>query len=112
MANTAPEARGRHGVLASALLAVSLVLAQGGALAHGCSHLRFSGETLHAPAAASLACAGCLAFAPVLAAAGGAGYSLNVARRPIATICRSPVAPLTALSPRHAFLSRGPPALA
>jgi hypothetical protein len=103
-------ARGRRGALAGALLALALVLAQTGAMVHACSHLRASDEQLSSPDGASQTCADCLSFAPLLAAAGGRSHALPVIA-PIATTYRTPVAPLVGLSPRHAFLSRGPPAL-
>lgn len=103
-------ARGRRAALAGALLALALVFAQTGAMLHGCSHLRASDEHLSAPGGASQTCADCLSFAPLLAAAGGRSHSLPVIA-PITTTYRTLVAPLVGLSPRHAFLSRGPPAL-
>jgi hypothetical protein len=99
----------RRGALAGALLALALVLAQTGAMVHACSHLRASDEQLSSPLGASQTCPDCLSFAPLLAAAGGRSHALPVIA-PLATSYRRLVAPLVGLSPRHAFLSRGPPA--
>jgi hypothetical protein len=103
------RARGRRGALAGALLALALVLAQTGAMVHACSHLRASNEHLSSPGGAAQTCADCLSFAPLLAAAGSRSHALPVIA-PITTSYRTLVAPLVGLSPRHAFLSRGPPA--
>jgi hypothetical protein len=94
------------------LLALALVLAQTGAVMHGYSHLRASGETPPASPASSHSCPDCLSFAPLLAAAGATSHSLSVAPAQSGTTYRIPVAPLSGQSPQHAFRSRAPPLLA
>jgi hypothetical protein len=100
--------RGRHAALVGTLVALALVFAQTGALVHGCSHLRSSSQQLSAPGTTSQGCTDCLSFAPLLAAAHGHSHPFHVAA-PVATPYRTLVPPLVGLSPRHAFLSRGPP---
>jgi len=90
------------------LVALALLVAQTGAVMHQYVHLGASGESRGAPAS-SQSCPDCLAYAPVLAAAGGTSHSPAFARAQIGTLYRTPVAPLIGYSPQHAFLSRAPP---
>ncbi len=90
------------------LLALALLIAQIGAVMHGYAHLSASGESRGAPAS-SQSCPDCLAYAPVLAAAGGTSHSPAFAQAQIGATYRTPVAPLVGYSPQHAFLSRAPP---
>jgi len=91
------------------LLALALLIAQTGAVMHEYAHLSASGESRGAPATSSQSCPNCLAYAPVLAAAGGMSHSPAFARAQIGATYRTPVAPLVGYSPQHAFLSRAPP---
>jgi hypothetical protein len=102
----------RYAARLGMLLALALILAQTGAVMHGYSHLRASGESPGVPATSSQSCPDCLSFAPVLAPAGGTSHSLTVAQAQIGTTYRTLVAPLVGHSPQHAFLSRAPPFLA
>ena len=90
------------------LLALALLVAQTGAVMHEYVHLGASGESRGSPAS-SQSCPDCLAYAPVLAAAGGTSHSPAFARAQIGTTYRTLVAPLVGYSPQHAFLSRAPP---
>ena len=94
------------------LLALTLLLAQTGAVMHEYSHLSAPGKSRGVPATSSQSCPACLWYAPVLAAAGGTSQALTVAVAQIGTTRRTPVAPLVGYSPQHAFLSRAPPLLA
>jgi len=90
------------------LLALALLSAQTGAVMHQYSHLSASGESRGFPAS-SQSCPACLAYAPVLGAAGGTSHLPTLARAQIGTPYRTLVAPLVGYSPQHAFLSRAPP---
>ena len=83
------------------LLLLALVFAQAGAVRHQYSH-----------GASGQVCSDCLAFSPLLTAAGGKAHLPAIARAPAITDVRPCVAPLIGQPPRHAFLSRAPPALA
>ena len=100
--------RRRYCVRLGELVALALLVAQTGAVMHQYVHLGASGESRGAPAS-SQSCPDCLAYAPVLAAAGGTSHSPAFARAQIGTLYRTPVAPLIGYSPQHAFLSRAPP---
>jgi len=94
------------------VLALALLVVQTGAVMHTYSHLSTSGESRGVPATSSQSCPACLAYAPVLAAAGGTGHSPTFAQAQLGTPHRTLVAPLVGYSPQHAFLSRAPPLLA
>jgi len=102
----------RYAARLGALLALALLVAQIGAVMHGYSHLSTSVESRGAPVTSSQSCPGCLAYAPVLAAAGGTSHSPALAQAQVGTTYRTLVAPLVGYSPQHAFLSRAPPLLA
>ena len=104
--------RDRHAAVTGVLLAFALGFAQTGAILHGYSHLKVSAELLSTPGVGTQPCQACCSFAPMLAAAGAKNHSLHIAPAPAGALCRTPTSPLLALSPRHAFLSRGPPSLA
>ena len=91
------------------LLALALLVAQTGAVMHQYSHLSASGESRGFPATSSQSCPACLAYAPVLAAAGGTSHLPTFARAQVGTPYRTLVAPLVGYSPQHSFLSRAPP---
>ncbi len=91
------------------LLALALLVVQTGAVMHQYSHLSASGESRGFPATSSQSCPACLAYAPVLGAAGGTSHLPTLARAQIGTPYRTLVAPLVGYSPQHAFLSRAPP---
>ncbi len=98
--------------MAGLLLGFALLFAQAGALVHGYSHSHLSAPSAlpGAPATAGQACPDCLSFAVVLAAAGHRSHPFAAARGSIGAP-QAPAAPhLVGLSPRHAFLSRAPPA--
>jgi len=99
----------RYGARLGELLALALLIAQTGAVMHEYVHLSASRESRGAPATSSQSCPDCLAYAPVLAAAGGTGHSPTFARARVGKTYRTPVAPLVGYSPQHAFLSRAPP---
>ena len=100
--------RSRHAALLGALVGLALVFAQTGALVHGSSHLRTPEQRLSAPGTQTQVCTDCLSFAPLLAAAAG-HTPAAVVSAPAAFTYRTLVPPLAGCSPRHAFLSRGPP---
>src|ERR1700704_1213893 len=84
------------------LLALALLVAQTGAVMHQYSHLSASGDSRgFFPATSSQSCPACLAYAPVLGAAGGASHLPTLARAQIGTLYRTLVAPLVGDSPPH-----------
>ncbi len=105
--------RGRLSLMRGALLALTLVFSQAGALVHGYSHSHAGAPNAlpSAPASVGQACPDCLSFAVVLAAAGSRSHAFNPARGCIGAPAAPATAHLVGLSPRHAFLSRAPPAL-
>src|SRR2546430_2142044 len=80
--------RRRYCVRLGELVALALLVAQTGAVMHQYVHLGASGESRGAPAS-SQSCPDCLAYAPVLAAAGGTSHSPAFARAQIGTLYRS-----------------------
>jgi len=92
------------------LMAVALLCAQAGALAHVYTHLHG-----HAPASDQLAersrpCGDCQALSPLLAAAGSPAHSL-VSVRVDGHVPQAPVAsPPASVAPYYGFRSRAPPA--
>ncbi|MBS0365260.1 MAG: hypothetical protein JSR67_05490 [Proteobacteria bacterium] len=83
------------------LLVLLLVFAQVGAVQHRSEH-----------GTSSQVCSACLAFAPLLAAAGGKAHLPAVARAQAATPCHPVIAPLAGQTPQIAFRSRAPPPFA
>ena len=98
--------------LSGMLLALALLFAQAGAVVHAYAHHRSSAELLNTPVGSGEACQACCSFAPLLAAASGKHNSLHLLPSAAGTVCLAPATPLVALSPRHSFLSRGPPSFA
>src|SRR5438105_3085868 len=91
----------RWSVRLCVLLVLALVFAETGAVQHQYAH-----------GASSQLCSDCLAFAPLLTAAGGKARLPAVARSHAESPGRTLVAPLAGQRPPHAFLSRAPPTLA
>jgi hypothetical protein len=89
------------------LLVVALVFAQTGALLHQYSHLHASGDAT----LPGQTCADCLAFAPLLTAAGAAHAPPLVLQADVSTCVCDPGAPSPRRAPQTAFLARGPPSL-
>src|SRR5213082_4038558 len=92
--------RRRYGARLGELLALALLIAQTGAVMHEYVHLSASRESRGAPAS-SQSCPDCLAYAPVLAAAGGTGHSPTFARARVGKTCRTPVAQIGRASCRE-----------
>lgn len=89
------------------LLVFALVLAQTGALLHDYSHLRVSGNAT----VPGQTCGECLAFSPLLAAAGTAQGLPLVLPADVSTLLCDQGAPSPRRAPQTAFLARGPPSL-
>lgn len=104
--------RDRPSALAGVLLALALLFAQTGALLHAYSHHRASAELLNTSGGSGEACQACCSFAPMLAAASGKHNPLHIVPPHAGALRLVPATPLVALSPRHSFLSRGPPSFA
>jgi hypothetical protein len=103
--------RVRHRFVTFALLALTLLVAQVGALAHGYSHLRWKGDLVGAGNAPSQICTECLSSTPLLAA-GGVPESFVIFHPPCAS--EAPHETATSVVERHvihAFRSRAPPRL-
>jgi hypothetical protein len=93
------------------VLALTLLLAQVSALAHGYSHLRAQGEVVGGGTTAGQICPECLSSTSLLTAA-GAPDSLVIFHPPGATeVVHSRSASLIELRPTRAFRSRAPPFL-
>src|SRR5256885_11071815 len=80
------------------LLALALLVVQTGAVMHQYSHLSASGESRGFPATSSQSCPACLAYAPVLGAAGGTSHLPTPAR--VGRWLLPPAAPTDRKSPR------------
>lgn len=94
------------------LLALALIFAQLGAVAHDYSHLRLGSDSQGMAAKTSHSCPDCQSFSPVLGGAGAASNTLTVSHLPADTSYHLLLAPLVAHTPQHAFRSRAPPLLA
>jgi hypothetical protein len=103
--------RVRHRFTAFALLALTLLIAQASALAHGYSHLRWKGELIGAGNAPSQICTECLSSTPLLAT-GGVPESFVIFHPACASEAphQAPVS-LVERHAIHAFRSRAPPRL-
>lgn len=97
----------REGLIAR-LLAITLLAAQFGAVAHAYSHL--SDDAKGGPVTTQI-CGVCLSFAPLASAVGGPAST--AALDPCGSDAAAPaVPPAIALDPHHpAFRSRAPPAI-
>lgn len=92
-------------LIARALLALALLVAQSGAQAHAYSHRLTDLST--APATL---CDECICFAPVLTIAGGSQHTVLVQRADREPMLASVRAPIPASRPFRAFQPRAPPA--
>ena len=103
--------RRQHAGPIGLLLALALVFAQFGAVAHDYSHLRLGGDSQGIAAKTSHSCPDCQSFSPVLGGAGAASNTLSVSHLRAETPYHDLLAPLVAHTPQHAFRSRAPPLL-
>ena len=90
------------------LLALALVFAQSGAVVHAYSHLTAPSE----PARSTQSCGDCLAYSPLLTAAGGTNHFFALMPVSAGTSYRPPVAPVVGQPTSNAFRARAPPFLA
>ncbi len=88
---------------------MALLIAQFAAQAHAYSHVRLGSDTTDQLDARGRLCSQCLAFAPLLATAGGTGHQSALLVQPVTTAPDFVFASLTANSPTLAFRSRAPP---
>jgi hypothetical protein len=103
--------RRKHARPVGLLLALALVFAQFGAVAHDYSHLRLNGDSQGIAAKTSHSCPDCQSFSPVLGGAGAASTSLTLSHLRADTVYQDLFPPLVAHTPQHAFRSRAPPLL-
>ena len=93
------------------LLALTLIFAQFGAVAHDYSHLRLTGDPQGIAAKTTHSCPDCQSFSPVLGGAGAASNTLTLSHLRAETAYHVLLAPLVAHAPQLAFRSRAPPLL-
>jgi hypothetical protein len=102
--------RSSRRITAFAALALTLFLAQIGALAHGYSHLR--GKTdLTGSGSAGQICTECLSITPLLSAVGSSNGVVVFHPQCAAEAAQAAVTAWTDRRPSAAFRSRAPPAL-
>jgi hypothetical protein len=97
-------------ISAFAALALTLLLAQVGALAHGYSHLRFKTDLTGAGTTGQI-CTECLSFTPLLSAVGGSSPIVVFHPQCADEAPQAAVIPWTDRRPTFAFRSRAPPNL-
>ncbi len=93
------------------LMAMALLAAQFVAQAHAYSHLRAPPHAASPLEHHSNPCADCLAFAPLLASAGGPDHALLLPLQGVHTAPDAAVKTLTTATATHAFRSRAPPSI-
>jgi hypothetical protein len=90
-------------------MALALLVAQLGAQAHAYSHIHADSHTSDQLYDHGSVCADCLAFAPLLATAGGTGHLPFLAPQGVLAAPSAAIPTLIARSPTPAFRSRAPP---
>jgi hypothetical protein len=90
-------------------MALALLVAQLGAQAHAYSHIRADSHATDQLYDHGSVCADCVAFAPLLAAAGGAGLLPFLAPQGVLAAPGAAIPTLSARTPTPAFRSRAPP---
>ena len=93
------------------ITAIALLIAQFGAQAHAYTHLRLGADTTEQLDSHGRLCTDCLAFAPLLAKAGGHSLPVIFAPQGVEIAPASAVASLTARVLTPAFRSRAPPVI-
>jgi hypothetical protein len=91
--------------------AIALLIAQFGAQAHAYSHLRLGATTTDQSDSHDKPCAECLAFAPLLSAAGTPSHLFAIAPQGVVAAPSVAVASLIARFFTRAFRSRAPPSI-
>jgi len=97
-------------ISAFAALALTLLLAQIGALAHGYSHLRVKTD-LTGTGTTGQICTECLSFTPLLSAVGGSTPVVVFHPQCVNEAPQAAIIPWTNRRPACAFRSRAPPHL-
>jgi len=97
-------------ISAFAALALALLFAQIGALAHGYSHLRYKTD-LTGTGTAGQICTECLSFTPLLCAVGGSSPVVVFHPQCANEAPQAAVIPWADRRPAFAFRSRAPPSL-
>jgi len=92
-------------------MALALLFAQLGAQAHAYSHLRADSHASDQLYDHGSVCADCLAFAPLLATAGGNGHVPVAAPAGVVAAPSAAIPTLAARTPTPAFRSRAPPSI-
>jgi hypothetical protein len=101
--------RRRRAASVVTVLALALVFAQLGVIAHFGSHLASAAGHSANPSGASSVCPSCASFSPLLAMVGGATHVLEIVWRQGVPDVRVREQAGEYESPRHAFRSRAPP---
>lgn len=103
--------RARRRISAFGALALALLIAQVGALAHGYTHLRGRTDPVGVGTTVGQICAECLSFTPLLAAVGAPEAATVFHPRRVAEALRIGIAFSLERRPSCAFRARAPPSL-